>query len=103
MKYIETMLCQVCLIGLEGFRNPSKVKRVGYSDQKGTPVLTPDPDEIAKAVDFPLFGKSLNNRKTQSDACSEIEKYAFAHHPTKMSWLQSKSEGCDTCANVTAY
>ncbi|KXH61346.1 heterokaryon incompatibility protein [Colletotrichum nymphaeae SA-01] len=97
------MLCQVCLNGLEGFRDPSKVKRVGYRDEIGTPVLTPDPDEIAKAVAFPPFGKSFHNGKTQYDACSEIEMYAFAHHPTKMSWLQSKSEGCDICREIIAY
>ncbi|KAK7441124.1 heterokaryon incompatibility protein [Colletotrichum acutatum] len=97
------MLCQVCLNGLEGFRDPSKVRRVGYSDENGNPVLTPDPDEIAESVAFPRFDKSLRNAQTQYDACYEIEMYAFAHHPTKMSWLQSKSEGCDICTKVDAH
>ncbi|KAH0437316.1 heterokaryon incompatibility protein [Colletotrichum camelliae] len=96
------MLCQVCLTGLEGFRDPSKVKRVGYSDENETPVLTSDPDEIAKAVASPRVNvtRSMYNGMKLYHVCSVIEMYAFAHHPTKTSWLHAKSEGCEICKRI---
>lgn len=98
----ETMLCQVCLNGLEGFRDPSKVKRVGYSDENETPVLTSDQDEIAKAVASPRVNvtRSTYNGMKLYHLSSEVEMYAFAHHLTKTSWLQAKSEGCEICRQI---
>ncbi|KAH9242161.1 hypothetical protein K456DRAFT_1857747 [Colletotrichum gloeosporioides 23] len=96
------MLCQVCLNGLEGFRDPSKVKRVGYSDENETPVLTSDQDEIAKAVASPRVNvtRSTYNGMKLYHLSSEVEMYAFAHHLTKTSWLQAKSEGCEICRQI---
>ncbi|PYI08854.1 HET-domain-containing protein [Aspergillus sclerotiicarbonarius CBS 121057] len=66
------MLCQICKTGLEGIWDPNKTKRLKLDDNA---------DKDGPGQDEQL----------------EPEKYLFAHHPTRESFLESIHQGCVMC------